>query len=218
MEVSEKVPIFAPSIHVIDYPVSFRVGAGPYRHRPVLKSCFGGSLFIIPLYKRLEEVAALNRRSFQKYRLVTFEHKDFHGVWVDFEIFLDATRQRNGTIIGCHVQQYVSCLADGFQKAVKYRCLSVNGLQVVHLEDALVLKDKVSSTNALGIAQGLSGLNGAKVVSFRQFSKCLDGNMHVRSEKHYIFASLSHRNVSLRMMRTIGGVGMLYLCAIRETL
>ena len=70
LEVSEKVPIIAASIHKIDYPVSFRVGAGPYRHRPVLKSCFGGSLFIIPLYKRLEEVAALNRSSFQKYRLL----------------------------------------------------------------------------------------------------------------------------------------------------
>jgi hypothetical protein len=155
LEVSEKVPIFAPSIHVIDYPVSFRVGAGPYRHRPVLKSCFGGSLFIIPLYKRLEEVAALNRSPFQKYRLVAFEHEDFHGAWVDFEIFLDATRQRNGTIIGCHVQQYVSCLAYGFQKAVKYRCLSVNGLQVVHLINAFVLENEVGSTDALGIGQNI---------------------------------------------------------------
>ena len=151
LQVSEKVSIFAASIHQIDYPVSFRVGAGPYRHRPVLKSCFGGSLFIIPLYKRLEEVAALNRCSFQKYRLVAFEHKYFHSVWVDFEIFLDATRQRNGTIIGCHVQKNVSCLADGFQ-----------------------------------IAQGLSGLNGTKVVSFRHISKCLDGNLLIIYEKRLI--------------------------------
>ena len=40
------------------YPVSFRVGAGPYRHRPVLKSCLGNSLFVISTAKRVEKVSA----------------------------------------------------------------------------------------------------------------------------------------------------------------
>ena len=82
LEVSEIISIFATSIYKMDYPVKFRVGAGSYRHRPVLKSCFGGSLFVIPFYKGFEEVAALDRSSFQKYRLVTFVHEDFHGIWV----------------------------------------------------------------------------------------------------------------------------------------
>jgi len=54
-------------MNVLTIRVEFRVGAGPYRHRPVLKSCFGGSLFIIPFYKGFEEVTALDRSSFQKY-------------------------------------------------------------------------------------------------------------------------------------------------------
>ena len=44
-----------------DYPVSFRVGAGPYRHRPILKSCLGNSLFIISPGKRIEEVSTFRR-------------------------------------------------------------------------------------------------------------------------------------------------------------
>ena len=42
-------------MNVLAIRVESRVGAGPYRHRPVLKSCFGGSLFIIPFYKGLEK-------------------------------------------------------------------------------------------------------------------------------------------------------------------
>ena len=34
LEVTKKVFIFAASIYKIGYPVNFRVGAGPYRHRP----------------------------------------------------------------------------------------------------------------------------------------------------------------------------------------
>ena len=135
----------------MDYPVSFRVGAGPYRHRPIIKSCLGNSLFIIPPGKRVEEISAFRWTPFYQYRLVSFEHKNFHCLWVDFEISLDATGQWNSTIVCGHIQQDVGCLPYRFVQSIHNWRLAMNGLQVVHLINSFVLKDEVCCPNPLRI-------------------------------------------------------------------